>query len=65
MILNQGKLRRIQLIPFAIDDEGPLYGVPRLVNDARAKATLERLQKLSTPYGTKITPKGWYGEIEL
>lgn len=30
MVLNKGKLRRIQLVPFAIDDEGPLYGVPRL-----------------------------------
>jgi poly-gamma-glutamate synthesis protein (capsule biosynthesis protein) len=65
MTLNQGKLRKIQLIPITIDDEGPLYGVPRLVSDARAKDTLERLQRLSTPYGTQITNRGWYGEIEL
>jgi len=38
--------------------------VPSLVSDARAKATLERLQRLSEPYGTKITSRGWYGEIE-
>jgi len=65
MTVNQGKLRRIQLIPIAIDDEGPLYGVPKLVSDARAKVTLDRLRRLSAPYGTKIADKGWYGEIEL
>ena len=65
MTVNQGKLRRIQLVPFAIDDEGPLYGVPRLVDDARAKATLALLQRLSAPYGTRIADKGWYGEVEF
>ena len=63
MTVNQNKLRRIQLIPFAIDDEGPLYGVPRLVSDARAKATLDLLRRLSAPYGTRIEDRGWYGEI--
>jgi len=65
MTVRQDKLRRIQLIPITIDDEGPLYGVPKLVSDARAKVTLERLQRLSAPYGTQIVDKGWYGEIEL
>lgn len=65
MTVNKGKLRKIQLIPITIDDEGPFYGVPRLVNDTRAKGTLERLQRLSAPYGTRIVNKGWYGEIEL
>ncbi len=63
MTFNQDKLRKIQLIPIAIDDEGPLYGVPRLVSDARAKATLRLVQRLSKPYGTTIVDKGWYGEI--
>jgi poly-gamma-glutamate synthesis protein (capsule biosynthesis protein) len=63
MTFNQDKLRKIQLIPIAIDDEGPLYGVPRLVSDARAKATLQLMQWLSKPYGTTIVDKGWYGEI--
>ncbi len=63
MTFNQDKLRKIQLIPIAIDDEGPLYGVPRLVSDARAKATLQLMQRLSAPYGTTIVDKGWYGEI--
>ncbi len=63
MTFNQDKLRKIQLIPIAIDDEGPLYGVPRLVSDARAKATLQLMQRLSKPYCTTIVDKGWYGEI--
>ena len=65
MTLNQGRLRRIQLIPFVIDDEGPLYGVPRLVGDARAKAILEGLRRLSAPFGTRLEDKGWYAEVAL
>ena len=65
MTVNQDKLRRIQLIPVVIDDEGPLYGVPRLVSDAKAREKFELLQRLSEPYGTKIAIKGWYAEIEM
>lgn len=65
MTMNQGKLRRLQLIPVTIDDEGPLYGVPRLVSDERAGQTFELLRRLSKPYGTKIVSKGWYAEIEM
>jgi poly-gamma-glutamate synthesis protein (capsule biosynthesis protein) len=65
MILNQGKLKRIQLLPVTIDDEGPLYGVPKLAGTKRGSEILALLQKLSAPYGTKIVSKGWYGEVEL
>lgn len=65
MTLNQGKLRKLQLIPFAIDDEGPLYGVPRLVDDKHAAEILGRVRKLSEPYHTKIVVKGWYGDVEF
>jgi hypothetical protein len=65
MTVNQGKLRKIQLIPFAIDDEGPLYGVPRLVDDTRAAEILGTIQKLSEPYKTRVVIKGWYAEVEL
>ena len=65
MTLNQGKLRRIQLLPVTIDDEGPLYGVPRLASTKRGGEILALLQKLSAPYGTKITIKSWYGEVQL
>jgi poly-gamma-glutamate capsule biosynthesis protein CapA/YwtB (metallophosphatase superfamily) len=65
MTVNKEKLRRIQLIPVIIDDEGPLYGVPRLVGDTKAKEIIERLQKLSEPYKTRIVNKGWYAEVEM
>jgi poly-gamma-glutamate synthesis protein (capsule biosynthesis protein) len=65
MTFNQEKLRRLELIPVTIDDEGPLYGVPRLASTARAKEIIDLIQRLSTPYGTKIAWKGWYGEVEL
>jgi poly-gamma-glutamate synthesis protein (capsule biosynthesis protein) len=65
MTLNQGKLRRIQLLPVTIDDEGPLYGVPRLAGTKRGGEIIALLQKLSEPYGTKIVSKGWYAEVVL
>lgn len=65
MVLRQGKVTRIQLLPLTIDDEGPLYGVPRLASTRRGAEILQRMQKLSEPYGTRITIKGWYGEVEL
>ncbi len=65
MTVNKDKLRRIELIPFTIDDEGPLYGVPRLASAARCKEIIGELQALSRPYGTTIVDKGWYAEVKL
>ncbi|MGE5235210.1 MAG: CapA family protein [Acidobacteriota bacterium] len=65
MTVNRERLRRIELIPISIDDEGPLYGVPRLVGTARAREILDVLQKLSTPYGTTVIDRGWYAEVAL
>ena len=65
MTVNQEKLRRIELIPITIDEEGPLYGVPRLANARRTAEIIARLQRLSEPYGTKIVSKGWYAEVKF
>ncbi|MEO8585414.1 MAG: CapA family protein [Acidobacteriota bacterium] len=65
MTLNKDRLKRIELIPVTIDDEGPLYGAPRLAGTKRGAEILELLAKLSAPYGTKIVTKGWYGEVVL
>lgn len=65
MILNEGKVRRIQLLPITIDDEGPLYGVPRLAGTRRAGEIIALMQKLSAPYGTRIASRGWYAEVEF
>ena len=65
MTINQEKLRKIQLIPISIDDEGPLYGVPRLASTKRCGEIIERLQKLSQPYKTTIVNQGWYAEVSL
>jgi hypothetical protein len=65
MTFNAEKLRRVELIPVTIDDEGPLYGVPRLARATRAQEIIELLQKLSAPFGTTIVSRGWYAEVEL
>ena len=65
MTLNKETLRRVELVPVTIDDEGPLYGVPRLAGSKRGQDILERLQRLSAPYGTKIVSRGWYAEVVL
>lgn len=64
MTYNAGKLKRIELLPVTIDDEGPLYGVPRLASTKRSAEIIALMQKLSAPYGTKIVSKGWYAEVE-
>jgi poly-gamma-glutamate synthesis protein (capsule biosynthesis protein) len=65
MTINKEKLKRIQLIPVTLDDEGPQYGSPRLANAQRAKEIIALIQKLSAPYKTKIIDNGWYAEVEF
>jgi poly-gamma-glutamate synthesis protein (capsule biosynthesis protein) len=65
MTVNAEKLVRVELIPVTIDNEGSLYGVPRLANATRGREIIELLQRLSAPYGTRIVDKGWYAEVEL
>ena len=65
MTYRDGRIRKLELIPVTIDDEGPLYGVPRLAPTHRAREIVALLQRLSAPYGTRIALKEWYGEVEL
>lgn len=58
-------LTRVELIPSTIDDEGPLYRVPRLASAARGREIIELLQRLSASYGTRIVDKGWFAELEV
>lgn len=65
LTINGEKLKRIELIPVTIDDEGPLYGVPRLAGEKRGGEILSTLRRLSLPANTKIVSKGWYAEVEF
>lgn len=65
MTVNNDRLRKIQLIPVTIDREGPLYGVPRLPGTTRGRRIIEKIQKLSEPFQTRIVDKGWYAEVLL
>lgn len=65
LTVNGEKLKRIELIPVTIDDEGPLYGVPRLAGEKRGSEIITALRKLSLPADTKIVSKGWYAEVEF
>jgi hypothetical protein len=65
LTINGEKLKRIELIPVTIDDEGPLYGVPRLAGEKRGGEIIATLRTLSFPAGTKIVSKGWYAEVEF
>lgn len=65
LTFNEAKLKRLELVPFTIDDEGPLYGVPRLAGADRAHEVIAVLQRLSSPYGTTIVDRGWYAEVKL
>jgi hypothetical protein len=65
LTINGDKLKRIELIPVVIDDEGPLYGVPRLAGEKRGGEIIATLQRLSQPADTRIVAKGWYAEVEF
>ena len=65
LTINEKTLKRIELIPFTIDDEGPLYGVPRLASAKRGKEIIDTLRRLSLPVATKIVSKDWYAEVEF
>lgn len=65
LTINGEKLKRIELIPVTIDDEGPLYGVPRLAGEKRGGEIISTLRRLSLPADTKIVSKGWYAEVEF
>jgi poly-gamma-glutamate synthesis protein (capsule biosynthesis protein) len=65
LTVNAATLKRVELIPFTIDDEGPLYGVPRLPTGARGREIIDLVRRLSEPYGTRIVDKGWYAELAL
>ncbi len=49
--INDGRIRRIELIPVTIDDEGPLYGTPRLASDARGREILARAHVILETFG--------------
>jgi hypothetical protein len=61
--VNQNKIRRFEIIPVTLDDEGSQYGSPRLANDKRGREIIGVVQKLSEPYQTKINFKEWYAEV--
>ena len=63
--INQNKIRRFEIVPVTLDDEGSQYGSPRLANDKRGREIIGVVQKLSEPYKTKITYKDWHAEVEL
>jgi poly-gamma-glutamate capsule biosynthesis protein CapA/YwtB (metallophosphatase superfamily) len=65
LTINGEKLKRIELIPVTIDDEGPLYGVPRLAGAKRGSEIIATLRRLSLPANTRIVSKGWYAEVEF
>ncbi len=65
IVFNGDRLRRLQLIPVGIEDEGPRYGAPRLAEGAQARRILDRLQRLSGPFGTRLEDRGWYAEVVL
>ncbi len=61
----RGQVVEIQLYPIdlGVDAQGANKGVPALASPARGKAILERLQRLSAPFGTTISIEKGVGII--
>jgi poly-gamma-glutamate synthesis protein (capsule biosynthesis protein) len=61
---KSGALAEIRIYPLVIDDAKGLSGLPRLANGEQARKILTRIQKLSSPYGTRIAITGNIGIID-
>jgi len=64
---DQGKLREVRLYPIDGGYESAISrrGVPHLASPEVSRRVLQRLQKLSEPFGTKIDVDGNVGVIRL
>lgn len=56
---------RLHPIDLGVDARGAGKGVPAMASPARAQAILERLQRLSAPFGTKISIEKNVGIVRL
>lgn len=64
---EQNQLAELRLYPIELGHSKRFAnrGGPRLVNQEQAKTILERLQKLSRPFGTEIAIENDIGVIRL
>jgi poly-gamma-glutamate capsule biosynthesis protein CapA/YwtB (metallophosphatase superfamily) len=66
-IFDKGQLQEVRLYPMWGRQDGPLSrrGLPMSAPPAIAQRILQRLQKLSSPFGTKIAIEGNVGVIRV
>ena len=64
---DKGKLQEVVLYPLETGFDGPIAerGIPRTASPEAAQRILQRLQKLSDPFGTKISIEGNLGVIHV
>jgi Bacterial capsule synthesis protein PGA_cap len=64
---NQGKLVEVRIYPIESRYAGPISqrGIPRIAPPEVAQQILQRLQKLSEPFGTEIAIEGNVGVIHV
>ncbi len=64
---SEGQLREVRLYPTELGAEGPdsRLGIPRLADEALARDILERVQRLSDEWGTRIVIEGGVGIIRI
>ena len=64
---DKGRLRAMHLQPLDLGGDLPAArrGVPRKASAARAEAMLERLARLSQPYGTDVRVENGVGIVEI
>jgi len=64
---DKGKLQEVLIYPIDTGFAGPISqrGIPRTASPEAAQRILQRLQKLSEPFGTKISIEGNVGVIRV
>jgi poly-gamma-glutamate synthesis protein (capsule biosynthesis protein) len=61
IVSPEGRLRRLELLPLALTQQGD----PHFVAGEQADVILNRVQDLSKPYGTAFKREGWYTVVDL
>ena len=64
---TESRLHSIELHPVTLGQSAPLHdrGTPELAHGDEASQILERLARLSEPYGTKVVVEGGVGRVTL
>lgn len=65
ILIKDGRVHRVEIVPIYIERSGELYGMPRLAEPAKAQQILSRVQKLSATTRTALTLSNGFAYLNV